>query len=207
VCRTPNRRRSPQIVGLAFLFAPALHPAMRQVGGVRKELGVRTVFNQLGPLANPAGAARQLVGVYDESLVDPMAEALEILGVTRAAVVHGHDGMDEVSPCAPTLVGWVEGGAVQMGEVAPSDFGLEELDASVLTPGITAIESAAILRESIGDVDSPRASAVLPSAAMAIYLAELEPTLLAAATRARDAIASGSALRKLEAFIEVSNAA
>jgi anthranilate phosphoribosyltransferase len=193
-------------VGIAFLFAPTLHPAMRNVAAVRKELGVRTVFNQLGPLANPAGAHRQIIGVYDEALLEPMGTALALLGTKRSVVVHGEDGLDEVSPCAPTWVLWVEDGQVQEGSVSPEDFGLQTLPPEALLPGATKEENAAILREALTDADSMRARAVLPSAAMAIHLWG-KASLAEAAVTASEAISSGAAIRKLEAFLEATNAA
>src|SRR6185503_3488462 len=122
-------------IGIAFMFAPAHHPALKYVGKVRKELGFRTIFNMLGPLANPAGAKRQLIGVYDKTLLKPMAEALAILGVEKAYVVHGDDGLDEVSPVSNTSVTEVNSGSVTERTFAPSDFGMEPLDQGSLTCG------------------------------------------------------------------------
>ena len=191
-------------IGLAFLFAPSLHPAMKAVGPTRRELGVRTVFNQLGPLVNPAGARRQIVGVYDPALLEPMADALALLGAERALVVHGRDGMDELSPCAPTGWSGVWDGERRRGEVSPADFGLEPLDPTALAPAATVEGNGALLREAISDPDSPRFAAVLPGAAAALWVAGVAPDLRAAAAAAREAVASGRAAVRLAEFVEAS---
>ncbi len=183
--------------GIVFLFAPAHHPAMRHVGKARKELGVRTVFNQLGPLSNPAGASRQLIGVYEEGLMRSMGEALNRLGTERALLVHGDDGMDEISPVTTTQAIKVWNGRVEPITLRPHDFGLDPISPDALAPGETIHESGQILQEAIGDPNSPRAAAILPSVAAAIWLGGLEDTLPAAAERGRRAIADGSATRKL----------
>jgi anthranilate phosphoribosyltransferase len=185
-------------VGIAFLFAPHHHPAMRHVGPARKAIGVRTVFNQLGPLANPAGARRQLVGVYDLSLVMPMAEALALLGAEHAYVVHSEEGMDEVSPCGKTFVAVVSEGAVVQTELSPRDFGLDALTFADLEPGTDAASNAAILREALGDAESARARALLPNAAVALVLAGVAGDFPSAASAAHAAIADGRASATLE---------
>ncbi len=185
-------------VGLAFMFAPMHHPAMKHVGPVRKALGVRTVFNQLGPLLNPAGASAQIIGVYDPALGSPMAEASGLLGTKRFWIVHGSDGMDELSPCAPSTL-WEAGGERT---VSPNDFGVASVYAEALAPGDTVEQNATILREAISDVQSKRASAILPSSAAAIYLAGLTSSLIEAADLAREAIRSGAAFAKLEQLVE-----
>ena len=188
---------------IVFLFAQAHHPAMRHVGKARGELGVRTVFNQLGPLLNPAGANRQLIGVYDSGLMRSMGEALKVLDCERALIVHGCDGLDEISPVAPTEFVKVWDGKVSSGTLQLDDFGLSPIDPIALTPGATIADNAAILREAISDVTSLRALAVLPSAAAAIWIAGLEPTLADAADRAKLAIASGAAFSKLEELVRM----
>lgn len=185
-------------IGIVFLFAPNHHPALKELGPVRKALGVRTVFNQLGPLLNPAGARRQLLGVYEAGLVDPMAETLRLLGSHRAIVAHSEDGLDEISPCAPTKVAELSGGHVQSRTLLPEHFGQDPLPAEALAPGDSVGANAAILREALGDPKSLRAKALTPSAAAAIYLCDRAGDLKAAAKLARDAIASGAAMRKLE---------
>lgn len=191
-----------ETVGIVFLFAQAHHPAMRHMGPIRRELGIRTLFNQLGPLANPAGADVQLIGVYDAALMAPMAEALSLLGVRKALVVHGQDGLDEISPCGPTSFELVEGGARSQGELHPADFGLDALEPAVLEPGGDLQESAAILREAISDAESPRCRAVIPGAAAAIWLAGLAGDFREAARMAVESVRSGAALVKLERLVE-----
>jgi anthranilate phosphoribosyltransferase len=193
-----------ETVGIVFMFAPAHHPAMKHVGPARKELGIRTVFNQLGPLANPASAKRQLIGVYDPGLMRSMGEALRELGAERALIVHGLDGMDEISPVAETEYVQLWDGRVTSGRMSPKDFGLEPIDPKALEPGADVPANAAILREAISDENSPRAAAILPSAGAALWLAGVECSLPAATERARTAIASGAVVRKLDELLEVS---
>jgi anthranilate phosphoribosyltransferase len=189
---------------IVFLFAPSHHPAMRYVGKARQELGLRTVFNQLGPLANPAGAKRQLIGVYDGALMRSMAEALRLLGSERVLIVHGDDGLDEISPCTTTEYVRIWDGKISTGKFSPSDFGTELVDPAALEPADDCDGNAAILREAISDLESPRAQAILPSAAAAIWIGGLEDNLIAATDRARAAISSGRATEKLEQLIVAS---
>lgn len=188
-------------VGMVFLFAQHHHPAMRNVGAVRKALGVRTVFNLLGPLANPAGAKRQLIGVYDRKFLEPVSEALSILGVEKALVVHGHDGMDEISPCTNTFYRLVDGGTIVDGE-----FDSPDVPDSALTPAETIAGNAEILREAIRDPHSLRAKAVLPNAAATLWISGLVESHREGIEVALDAIASGRAYRKLEHLIEETQA-
>ncbi len=185
-------------VGIVFLFAPNHHPAMRHVGPVRKAIGVRTVFNQLGPLANPAGAKRQLIGVYDPGMVRPMAEALALLGAERAYVVHGDMGMDEVSPCGKTLVAEVYGGEVKDAVLTPRSFGLDPIPFEALAAGTDAKTNAKMLKEALSKADSARAVALLPNAAVALLLAGVATDLQDGADKAREAIRSGKALNTLK---------
>ncbi|MBC8063230.1 MAG: anthranilate phosphoribosyltransferase [Chlorobia bacterium] len=187
--------------GIVFMFAPVHHPGMRHVGKARKELGFRSVFNQLGPLANPAGAKRQQIGVYDSAMVDPMAHALAKLGAERAVVVHGEDGLDEISPCEKTKAAFVLNGEVRSTTIGPSDFGLQTIDAGALEPGDDAAENATILQLAISEVDSKRSKAILPSAAMAIWLSGLAPDLTEARLMAQATIRDGHAIEALEKFI------
>lgn len=197
---------SLETVGLAFLFAPAHHPAMKHVAKARKEVGVRTVFNQLGPLANPADAKRQLIGVYEPALMRSMGEALKLLGTERAILVHGAEGLDEISPCGPTEVVRVWEGKVSNESLAPSDFGLDPISPSAIAPGDSLAHCAEILKEALMDPSSPRAKAVCPSAAAAIWLAGLEADLPSAAARAIQAVRDGKAFEKLEQIIEIGEA-
>lgn len=187
-------------VGFVFLFAPSHHPAMRHVGRARRELGVRTVFNQLGPLANPAGATRQLIGVYDTALLRPLAEALLLLGVERAMVVHGEDDTDEMSPVAPTRVMEIRDGKILERVLTPDDFGARPVEPNDLLPGSDAETNAEILKEALYDVESPRCAAIIPSAAAAIWLGGEAANLQEAAVKARNAVRNGFAMTKLEAL-------
>lgn len=189
--------------GIAFLFAPQHHPAMRFVGPVRKALGIRTVFNQLGPLSNPARARRQIIGVYDNALLQPMAEAAHRLGIERAWIVRGEDGLDEVSPCGPTQVAEVGSDGVTMRRVSPEDFGLSSITADALAPGETPEENAQILTEALTQPNSPRAAALMTSAAAALWVAGRAGSLPEAAQLAGHAIASGAAWAKVAALREV----
>ncbi len=193
--------------GIGFMYAPAHHPAMRHVGKARKELGFRTVFNQLGPLANPAGAKRQLMGVYDPKLAFPMAEALMRLGSQRVLIAHGEDGLDEISPVTRTRFALLWDGELSEGILSPSGFGLEPVSPSAIVPGDSAAENAALLTEAITDVNSERCTAILPSAACAIWIAGLAPERRSATDMAREVVKSGAAREKLEEFIKESNAA
>lgn len=193
--------------GIGFMYAPAHHPAMKHVGKARKELGFRTVFNQLGPLANPAGAKRQLIGVYDPKLAFPMAEALMRLGSQRVLIAHGEDGLDEVSPVTRTRFALLWDGELSEGILSPSGFGLEPVSPAAIVPGESAEENAALLKEAVSDVNTERCTAILPSAACAIWIAGLAPERRSATEMAREAVKSGAAREKLEEFIRESNAA
>jgi anthranilate phosphoribosyltransferase len=176
---------------------------MRYVGPARKQLGFRTIFNQLGPLANPAGASRQLIGVYDPGLMRSMGEALKLLGTERALIVHGDDGLDEISPVRHTHYIKVWHGRVSPGEFSPSDFGLKTLDPTALTPGKNLDENGRILIEAVSNAESLRCQAVLPSAAAAIWLAGIGNDLPESATIARESVASGKAAAKLQDLIQI----
>jgi anthranilate phosphoribosyltransferase len=188
--------------GIAFLFAPAHHPALKHAAQARRELGTRTVFNALGPLANPARATHQLVGVYDDALRPVAARALGRLGSRAAWVVRGEDGLDEVSPCAPTRVSELGAdGAVRERVVTPEDFGLGRLDRSAIAGG-EAAENARALLAILGGVAHPARDAVVLNAAAALAVATGDP-LPVAATRARRAIDDGAALATLETWRRV----
>lgn len=199
-------RRLLTEVGIAFFFALAHHPALARIGPLRRELGVRTIFNQVGPLAHPAGADVQLIGVYEDDLLQPMAEALALLGTRRAWVVHGEDGLDEISPVGPTRVADLRDGKIKTLRVEPADFGLEPVEPSALRPGATVEESAAILREALTDADSPRSRCLIPSAAAALFLSGTASDLPTAARMACDAVRDGLAWRTLERLVEGSRA-
>lgn len=183
--------------GIMFMLAPSHHPALRHIAGPRRELGVRTVFNQLGPLVNPAFVKCQLIGVYSESLCQSTAEALQMMGAKRALVVFSEDGLDEISPCAPTRYTKLWDGEVSEGTLSPADFGLEPLGAGALEPARTVDGNAAILLEALSKPESPRSKALIPSAATALWLTGVADSLKAGAEMAREAIVSGAALAKL----------
>lgn len=187
-------------LGFAFLFAPLHHPAMRHVGPVRRALGVRTVFNFLGPLANPARAKRQVIGVYDPRVAPAIAEAASLLGAERVWVVHGDDGLDEVSPCASTRV-W---GTTDAERIHLEAEGIPFVSAEALAPGADAEASAAILREAVTSPDSPRFAAALPSAAAVLVVGGLAKSMREGADLARQSVAEGRARRALEAYVEES---
>lgn len=191
-----------QVSGIVFMFAPVHHPGMRHVGKVRRELGFRSVFNQLGPLANPAGAKRQMIGVFSPELVEPMAQALSLLKSERAVVVHGEDGLDEISPCGSTRAAFVMNGEVRQTHLSPKDFGLDEVDPSALAAGADPAENAEILLTAISEATTPRSKAILPCAAATIWLSGLAEDLPSAAQLAIQSIESGAAMSKLDQFIE-----
>jgi anthranilate phosphoribosyltransferase len=182
--------------GIAFLFAPAHHPALKHASIARRELGIRTIFNALGPLANPARATHQLVGVYDHGLRPIAAKALAALGAVRAWVVRSTDGLDEVSPSAPTLVSEVSGGEVRERTIAPEDFDLRPTERHTIAGGTAPENAAAILRILEGEAH-PARDAVILNAAAALAVAEADATLAACAERVRVAIASGAARERL----------
>ncbi len=191
-------------IGVAFLFAPVMHSAMRHAGGVRSELGVRTFFNLLGPLSNPAGADRQLVGVFDGDFVEPLAEVLCRLGVARAWVVHGLDGLDELTVCDETRVAEVRDGRVRSFFVRPADLGLAEAEPEALKGGDAAANAAATLAVLRGERGARR-DVVLLNAAAALLVAGVAADLKTALPLAERSLDSGAALAKLEALRRVSN--
>jgi anthranilate phosphoribosyltransferase len=190
---------------IAFLFAPAHHPAMKYAGPPRRELGVRTLFNMLGPLANPAHATHQLVGAYSDEARRIMAAALLDLGVTAAWVVHSEDGLDEISPYAPTRVSVVAEGAIHERVVSPADFGVAPSAPGAIAGG-TPDENAGIIRRVLNGEPHPAATALLLNAAASLALAR-GVSLRDAAEQARATVASGAAQRTLEAWCAASHRA
>lgn len=186
-------------LGIGFLFAPAFHAALRHAAIARRELGVRTFFNLLGPLANPAGATHQLVGVYDPARLRTIAEVLGLLGVQSAWVVHGWGGLDEISPAGATSVARLEGGEVHETELEPADFGMESVPLEGLAGG-DGPQNARLLRAVLDGERGPRRSAVVINAAAALVIARAERDCRAARERAEAAIDSGAARRLLEAW-------
>jgi len=196
-------------VGIAFLFAPKLHPAMAAVASVRRELGVRTIFNVLGPLTNPAFAKRQVLGVYAERLVDVVARVLAALGAQHALVVHSRDGLDEISVSAATRVSEVRDGEVTAYELTPEELGLGRHAIEDLGGG-DARRNAEIAREVIdgakGGANGPRHDVVVANAGAALYVAGLAPSIREGVVLAKQSIAGGGASAKLQQLVQESNA-
>jgi len=191
-------------VGIAFLFAPAMHSAMRYVQPARRELRLRTVFNLLGPLTNPARASAQVVGVYSSDLVEKLAEALSMLGLHRALVVHGHDGLDEVTITTSTRIAEVREGTVRSYEVTPEEFKFERATMSDISGG-DATENARIIRDVLKGTPSARRNIVLLNAAAALVAASRANHLAEALPLAAASIDSGRAATKLEALVRFTN--
>jgi anthranilate phosphoribosyltransferase len=194
-----------QEVGMAFLFAPAMHSAMKHVQAARRELRLRTVFNLLGPLTNPANASAQVVGVYSADLVEKLAEALSMLGLRRVLVVHGWDGLDEITITGPTRVAEVREGNVHTYEVTPEEFGMARASLDEILGG-DAAANAAIIRQILGGEKSPRRNVVLLNAAAALVAAGKADHLAVALPLAAHSIDSGAAGAKLEALVRFTNA-
>jgi anthranilate phosphoribosyltransferase len=202
----PERiERSIDELGFGFLFAQAHHPAMRHAAPVRRELATRTVFNVLGPLTNPAGARALVLGVYSPELARTLADALVRLETTRAYVVHGAGGIDELSPCGPNLVCEVAAGAVREYELDPLELGIERCDPVELRGGDPEANATA-LRAVLGGADGGHRSAVMLNAAGAIAAAGHAETLRDGIEQAREAIDSGSAAARLDELVEFSRA-
>ncbi len=188
-------------VGICFLFARIIHPAMRFVAKARSELGTRTVFNMLGPLTNPVAPRYQILGVFAPEVAPLMAAALCRVGVTRAWLVHGEGGIDEVSPAGPTRVWAVEGGGVRERVIAPSDFGLPVRALDFIRGG-DAVYNAEVLRATLRGEESPAYEATVMNAAAALVVAGKADDLKAGVALARAAVARGAALAKLTRLIE-----
>jgi anthranilate phosphoribosyltransferase len=188
-------------IGIGFMFARTYHPAMRHAAPVRSELGVRTLFNLLGPLTNPAGATHQLLGVYDRDRVEQVAQVLALLGSKRAWVVHGLDGLDEVSLSAPTFVAEIDAGRLVTRELTPKDFGVEAVNREALKGG-DARFNAAIARSVLSGHKGPQRDAVVINAAAALCVAGVVDSPREGAVRAAEAIDSGASQAKLEAWVK-----
>ena len=191
-------------IGICFLFAQKYHMAMKHVAPVRKELSVRTIFNILGPLSNPAGASMQLMGVYDESLVEPLGEVLFRLGVKRGMVVYGKDGLDEISMSAPTKVCQIRDGWFKTYTINPEDYGFKLCDKSELVGGNPA-ENAEITLNILNGEQGPKTDAVVLNAAAALYIAKQDISLNEAIEQIKEVIAKKKAVEKLNEFICYSN--
>ena len=205
---TLTPERSAEIlkkINICFLFAQNYHIAMKYVAPIRKELGIRTVFNILGPLSNPAGANMELMGVYDQSLVEPLAQVMANLGVNRGMVVYGQDSLDEISMCAPTSVCEIRDGKFTSYEITPEQFGYERCEKGALTGG-TPAENAEITKAILkGEEKGPKRQAVCLNAGAALYIAGKAASIEEGVKQAESLIDSGAALKKLEEFVEETN--
>lgn len=205
---TLTPERSAEIlkkINICFLFAQNYHIAMKYVAPIRKELGIRTVFNILGPLSNPAGANMELMGVYDQSLVEPLAQVMANLGVDRGMVVYGQDSLDEISMCAPTSVCEIRDGKFTSYEITPEQFGYERCEKGALTGG-TPAENAEITKAILkGEEKGPKRQAVCLNAGAALYIAGKAASIEEGVKLAESLIDSGAALKKLEKFVEETN--
>ena len=205
---TLTPERSAEIlkkINICFLFAQNYHIAMKYVAPIRKELGIRTVFNILGPLSNPAGANMELMGVYDQSLVEPLAQVMANLGVDRGMVVYGQDSLDEISMCAPTSVCEIRDGKFTSYEITPEQFGYERCEKGALTGG-TPAENAEITKAILkGEEKGSKRQAVCLNAGAALYIAGKAASIEEGVKLAESLIDSGAALKKLEEFVEETN--
>ena len=190
--------------GMCFFFAQKYHTSMKYVGAIRRELGFRTVFNILGPLTNPASPTRQLLGVYDEYLVEPLAQVLINLGVKRGMVVYGQDKLDEISMSAPTKICEIKDGWFKTYTITPEKFGFARCTKAELRGG-TPAENAQITRDILSGATGPMRNAVLMNAGAALYLYGKADSLKSGIALAAELIDSGAALKTLEKVIEVSN--
>ena len=188
--------------GIGFLFAPALHPAMRLAAEARRALGMRTVFNLLGPLTHPARAPYQLMGVFDRRWVEPVARALRVLGTRRALVVHGLDGMDEITTTAPTAVAELDEGRIRTYELDASDLGMPRAALGDLAGGDIRM-NASIARAVLAGEAGPRRDLVLINAGAALWVARKAGDLCQGVALARDSLDRGAAARKLEVLIRI----
>lgn len=192
-----------QDIGIGFLFAPLYHGAMRFAAKARKEVGLRSIFNMLGPLTNPAGANCQLLGVYAPELTEMFAHALQLLGTKRAFVVHGHDGLDEISVCAPTRVSELKDGLIRTYDISPEQFFNEQAEPADLLGG-NPEENAQITRNILQGVKGPKRNVVLINAAAALVAAGQAEDLKQGIRIAETAIDDGGAAKKMEALIKYS---
>ncbi|MBI2831289.1 MAG: anthranilate phosphoribosyltransferase [Chloroflexi bacterium] len=191
-------------VGIGFMFAPLFHPAMKYASGPRKEIGFRTVFNILGPLTNPAGAAAQVVGVFDGALVEKMAKVLQSLGAQHALVVHGEDGLDEITVTGKTQVCELKNGKLKSYSISPEDFGLSRAEPGSLKGG-TAAENAVVVRRVLSGTPGPQRDVVLMNAAAVLLAGDKVETIAQGLALAKKVLDNGSALEKLERLAQFSH--
>jgi len=190
--------------GIGFMFAPAHHPAMKHVGPTRVELATRTIFNLLGPLSNPAGVKRQMVGVFARHWIEPLAKVLGQLGSEKAWVVHGSDGLDEITTTGPTAVAEFAGGKVREFEITPEEAGLARATASDLKGG-TPADNAEMMRKLLDGAKGPLRDVVSMNAAALLVVAGAAPDLKAGVAKAAQSIDSGAAKAALASLVEISN--
>ena len=191
-------------IGVGFLFAPALHGAMKYAIGPRREIGIRTIFNVLGPLTNPAGADRQVLGVFKEELVEPLAKVLLSLGCRRGFVVHGSDGMDEITLTGPTLVAAISGGTIEVQTIEPQQFGFECCQLEELQGG-DAEQNAAIVTAILAGEKGPKRDIVVLNGAYALLAAGLVPGVDAGIELLQKVLDNGKAQATLDALIRMTN--
>ncbi len=191
--------------GIGFMFAPAHHPAMKNVGPTRVELGTRTIFNLLGPLSNPAGVKRQLVGVFSRQWIEPLAQVLKNLGSDSVWVVHGSDGLDEITTSGATYVAALENGKIRTFEITPEDIGLKTVKPETLR-GADADSNAAALKSVLDNKESAYRDVATMNAAAALVVAQVAKDLKDGAALARKALESGAARQRLDRLIAISNA-
>jgi len=196
-------KRMIEEIGMGFMFAPLFHPAMKRVVGPRREVGIRSLFNLIGPLSNPAGAKRQLLGVFSDQFVEKVARVLLRLGVKRAVVVHGKDGIDEVSISAPTTVAEVSGGEVCIYEFTPEELGFRRYPIDYIKVK-SVEESAKVAMSVLKGEPSPALDMVLLNSTFGIFVSGVANDLKTALEVAKDSIKSGKAQRKLSEFIDLS---
>lgn len=191
-------------IGICFMFAPTYHASMKYAGPVRKELGIRTIFNILGPLANPAGANMQLLGVYDENLVEPLANVLNKLKVKRGMVVHGHDGLDEITLTDTTTICEITDGKINSFFITPEQLGLKRCHLSDLIGGEKE-ENALIALDILNGKKGPKRDVVVLNSAFCLYMSHNDITLRDCVKMAENIIDSGLAKKKLDDFIRLTN--
>lgn len=191
-------------IGICFMFAQKYHASMKYVGSIRKELGIRTVFNILGPLTNPAKPEMMMLGVYDSYLIEPLSKVLTKLGVKRGMIFHGEDGLDEISASAPTSFSEFRDGWYRTGTLKPEDFGMERCNKSDIVGG-TPQENAEITRDILKGVKGPKYNIVMLNAGASLYTAGKADTIKEGIELAEAQVASGAAYKKLEEFIAESN--
>jgi anthranilate phosphoribosyltransferase len=197
----PAAERCLAAIGICFLFAPIFHPALSRLAGPRRDLGFRTLFNLTGPLCNPAGVKRQLIGVFGERWLLPIAHSLQALGGERAMVVHGADGCDEISATGPTTIVEVCDGRLDRYHVEPRQFGVTPCRLGDIAGG-DAVHNAEIIRRVLAGREGPHADIVALNAGAALYLSGHASTLHAGVLAARELLLRGEALRRLDAFVE-----